>query len=58
MTLITTAASGALAADADAGAGKAKAESVCAARHGANGISVSDTILTRPGQRRRTSKAS
>ena len=36
---------------ADAGAGKAKAEAVCAACHGANGISVSDTIPNLAGQR-------
>jgi cytochrome c553 len=36
---------------ADAAAGKAKAEAVCAACHGANGISVSDTIPNLAGQR-------
>jgi cytochrome c553 len=36
---------------ADASAGKAKAESVCAACHGANGISVSDAIPNLAGQR-------
>ena len=36
---------------ADIGAGKAKVEMVCAACHGANGISVSDTIPNLAGQR-------
>lgn len=36
---------------ADAAAGKAKVEAVCAACHGANGISVSDTIPNLAGQR-------
>jgi cytochrome c553 len=36
---------------ADAAAGKAKAEAVCAACHGANGISVSDAIPNLAGQR-------
>jgi cytochrome c553 len=36
---------------ADLGAGRAKAEAVCAACHGANGISVSDTIPNLAGQR-------
>jgi cytochrome c553 len=36
---------------ADIGAGRAKAEAVCAACHGANGISVSDTIPNLAGQR-------
>jgi cytochrome c553 len=35
----------------DAAAGKAKAEAVCAACHGVNGISVSDTIPNLAGQR-------
>lgn len=48
LALISTAA---LAHAADAGAGKAKAEAVCAACHGANGISVSDTIPNLAGQR-------
>ena len=36
---------------ADIGAGKAKVEAVCAACHGANGVSVSDTIPNLAGQR-------
>jgi cytochrome c553 len=36
---------------ADIGAGRARAEAVCAACHGANGISVSDTIPHLAGQR-------
>ena len=36
---------------ADIGAGKAKVEMVCAACHGANGVSVSDTIPNLAGQR-------
>lgn len=36
---------------ADAMAGKARAETVCAACHGANGISVSDTIPNLAGQK-------
>jgi cytochrome c553 len=36
---------------ADAEAGKAKAQAVCAACHGANGVSVSDTIPNLAGQR-------
>jgi len=36
---------------ADAAAGKAKVETVCAACHGANGVSVSDTIPNLAGQR-------
>jgi len=40
-----------LAQAADAAAGKAKAEAVCAACHGANGISVSDAIPNLAGQR-------
>ena len=36
---------------ADLEAGKAKAQSVCAACHGANGVSVSDTIPNLAGQR-------
>ncbi len=43
------AAGGAHAADAEAG--KAKAQAVCAACHGANGVSVSDTIPNLAGQR-------
>jgi cytochrome c553 len=35
----------------DAAAGKARAEAVCAACHGANGISVSDTIPNLAGQK-------
>ena len=35
----------------DLAAGKAKAEAVCAACHGANGVSVSDTIPNLAGQR-------
>jgi cytochrome c553 len=35
----------------DAAAGKAKVETVCAACHGANGVSVSDTIPNLAGQR-------
>jgi cytochrome c553 len=38
-------------AAADAEAGRAKAQAVCAACHGANGISVSDTIPNLAGQR-------
>jgi cytochrome c553 len=36
---------------ADIGAGKARVETVCAACHGANGVSVSDTIPNLAGQR-------
>ena len=36
---------------ADLAAGKAKAEAVCAACHGANGVSVSDAIPNLAGQR-------
>lgn len=36
---------------ADIGAGRSKAEAVCAACHGANGISVADTIPNLAGQR-------
>ena len=36
---------------ADLAAGKAKAEAVCAACHGANGVSVSDTIPNLAGQK-------
>jgi cytochrome c553 len=36
---------------ADAAAGKAKAEAACAACHGANGVSVSDTIPNLAGQK-------
>lgn len=38
---------------ADIAAGKAKAEVVCAACHGANGVSVSDTIPNLAAQRPR-----
>ena len=41
----------AVAMAADLEAGKAKAQSVCAACHGANGVSVSDTIPNLAGQR-------
>ena len=40
-----------LANAADIGAGKAKVETVCAACHGANGVSVSDTIPNLAAQR-------
>jgi cytochrome c553 len=40
-----------LAQAADIDAGKAKAASVCAACHGANGVSVSDTIPNLAAQR-------
>jgi cytochrome c553 len=40
-----------LANAADIGAGKARVETVCAACHGANGVSVSDTIPNLAGQR-------
>jgi len=40
-----------LAQAADIGAGKARAEMVCAACHGANGVSVTDTIPNLAGQR-------
>jgi cytochrome c553 len=40
-----------IAGAADVDAGRAKAEAVCAACHGANGISVSDTIPNLAGQR-------
>lgn len=40
-----------LAQGADLAAGKAKAEAVCAACHGANGVSVSDTIPNLAGQK-------
>ena len=41
----------AIAQHADAAAGKAKVEEVCAACHGANGVSVSDTIPNLAAQR-------
>ncbi|MFO1196288.1 MAG: cytochrome P460 family protein [Burkholderiaceae bacterium] len=41
------------AAAADAQAGRARAETVCAACHGANGVSVSDTIPNLAGQKAR-----
>ena len=41
----------ALAQAADLAAGKAKVEAVCAACHGANGVSVSDTIPNLAGQK-------
>jgi cytochrome c553 len=40
-----------MAGAADTAAGKARAEAVCAACHGANGVSVSDTIPNLAGQR-------
>ena len=43
---------------ADLAAGKARVEAVCAACHGANGVSVSDTIPNLAGQRVRTSRRS
>lgn len=45
--------SGSLACAADLEAGKAKAGTVCAACHGANGVSVSDTIPNLAGQKAR-----
>ena len=51
LTLTLSAASIALAADQEAG--RRKAEAVCAACHGANGISVSDTIPNLAGQKPR-----
>ncbi len=42
----------ATAADADADAGNARATAVCAACHGASGISVIDTIPNLAGQKR------
>ena len=38
-------------AQADATAGRAKVEAACAACHGANGVSVSDTIPNLAGQK-------
>ena len=43
---------------ADVAAGKARAEAVCAACHGANGVSVSDNIPTLPGSAPATSRTS
>lgn len=51
LTLTLSAASMALAADQEAG--RRKAEAVCAACHGANGVSVSDTIPNLAGQKPR-----
>ena len=50
-TLTSSAVSMALAADQEAG--KRKAQTVCAACHGANGVSVSDTIPNLAGQKTR-----
>ena len=51
LTLIAAACGAWAQTPANVAAGKAKAESVCAACHGANGISVSDTIPNLAGQR-------
>jgi cytochrome c553 len=50
-TLVLAAALAPLAGAQDLAAGKARAESVCAACHGANGVSVSDTIPNLAGQK-------
>jgi hypothetical protein len=50
-TLVLAAALAPLAAAQDLAAGKARAESACAACHGVNGVSVSDTIPNLAGQK-------
>jgi cytochrome c553 len=50
-TLVLAAALAPLAGAQDLAAGKARAETVCAACHGANGVSVSDTIPHLAGQK-------
>ena len=50
-TLLFAAALAPLAGAQDLAAGKARAETVCAACHGANGVSVSDTIPNLAGQK-------
>ena len=51
VTLLSLALAPPLAHAADAAAGKAKVDVVCAACHGANGVSVSDTIPNLAGQK-------
>jgi len=51
LTMILALAAAPLAHAADVAAGKAKAATVCAACHGANGVSVSDTIPNLAAQR-------
>jgi cytochrome c553 len=51
ITAVALLGSATLAGAADPAAGKARAEAVCAACHGANGISVSDTIPNLAGQK-------
>ena len=50
-TLVLTVALTPLTGAQDLAAGKARAEAVCAACHGVNGVSVSDTIPNLAGQK-------